>query len=201
VFYENLQYLSCGAELGYSVADDRMHSPFNVGSSVEPGDLPPIWRPCINRESIACNWLATTGPAAADRSATAAPEGLCDCCRYTRVIAPLDDVANHQAWHRLEQAKRYLFHSLHALRLPIPDRIQQPDTGLTFEFLVQLPPGSRADRTCQRITTSVEADDVGHEQRRVSLHEPYRTLLGHLRHEIGHFYWDQLLAGKHGSLP
>ncbi len=40
-----------------------------------------------------------------------------------------------------------------------------------------------------------EADDVEREKRRVNLHEPYRTLLGHFRHEVGHYYWDRLIAG------
>ena len=34
------------------------------------------------------------------------------------------------------------------------------------------------------------------ERRRVSLHEPYRTLLGHFRHEIAHYYWDRLIANS-----
>ena len=38
-----------------------------------------------------------------------------------------------------------------------------------------------------------EADDVEREKMRTALHEPYRTLLGHFRHEIGHYYWDRLV--------
>ena len=26
------------------------------------------------------------------------------------------------------------------------------------------------------------------------MHEPYRTLLGHMRHEVGHYYWERLIA-------
>src|SRR6218665_1784299 len=44
------------------------------------------------------------------------------------------------------------------------------------------------------ITLNVaEADDDERVRRRVQLFEPYRTLLGHLRHESGHYYWDQLV--------
>ena len=39
----------------------------------------------------------------------------------------------------------------------------------------------------------VEADDAMREQLRVAMGEPYRTLLGHFRHECGHFYWDKLV--------
>ena len=38
-----------------------------------------------------------------------------------------------------------------------------------------------------------EADDAERETRRVAMGEPYRTLLGHFRHEIGHWYWDILV--------
>ena len=31
-----------------------------------------------------------------------------------------------------------------------------------------------------------------------TLHEPYRTLLGHMRHESGHYYWDRLIAERTG---
>ncbi len=40
-----------------------------------------------------------------------------------------------------------------------------------------------------------EADDDERARRRIALGEPYRTLIGHLRHESGHFYWDQLVQG------
>jgi len=41
-----------------------------------------------------------------------------------------------------------------------------------------------------------EADDAERERRRVKFHEPYRTLLGHLRHEVAHYYWDRLIANS-----
>ena len=30
------------------------------------------------------------------------------------------------------------------------------------------------------------------------MHEPYRTLLGHFRHEVGHYYWDRLVRDAAG---
>jgi hypothetical protein len=43
-----------------------------------------------------------------------------------------------------------------------------------------------------------EADDAERERRRTAMGEPYRTLLGHVRHETGHHYWDLLVrdAGR-----
>ena len=40
-----------------------------------------------------------------------------------------------------------------------------------------------------------ESDDVHREHVRVMLAEPYRTMLGHFRHEIGHYYWSVLVDG------
>jgi hypothetical protein len=41
-----------------------------------------------------------------------------------------------------------------------------------------------------------EADDAEREIRRTSMGETYRTLSGHFRHEIGHYYWDRLVRDK-----
>ena len=44
------------------------------------------------------------------------------------------------------------------------------------------------------ITLNVaEADSAEREKMRVEMGEPYRTLLGHFRHELGHYYWDRLI--------
>jgi hypothetical protein len=44
------------------------------------------------------------------------------------------------------------------------------------------------------ITLSVaEGDDAEREKRRTTLGEQYRTLVGHFRHELGHYYWDRLV--------
>lgn len=180
VYFENLACLQCGIALGYAAHDNTM---------VEVDAASAGYQLCANRVALGCNWITKTTQAGA--------ASLCDCCRYTRTLPPLDDAGNLQALRTLEQAKRYLFYSLLALRLPIPDRTEQPETGLAFDFLTQLPNEPRVVTGHKHgvITINIaEADDAKREQRRVSLHEPYRTVLGHLRHEIGHFYWDQLLA-------
>ena len=45
-----------------------------------------------------------------------------------------------------------------------------------------------------------EADDAVREQVREAMGEPYRTLLGHFRHESGHYFWDRLVAPDPESL-
>ena len=38
-----------------------------------------------------------------------------------------------------------------------------------------------------------EADGFERERRRLEMGEPYCTLLGHFRHEVGHHFWDLLV--------
>jgi hypothetical protein len=188
IFFENLRCLGCGCPLGYQPQQQRF-------DDLDSPETAQHWQVCSNRDQLGCNWVvAMVLPVVEGSSAS-----LCDCCRFTRTIPSLDDVVGHSAWRNLENAKRYLFYSLLALQLPLPDRAQQPQTGLTFEFLAELSQQERvltghADGV---ITINIaEADTLVREQRRLALHEPYRTLLGHLRHEIGHFYWDQLVVNS-----
>lgn len=136
-----------------------------------------------------CNWLSDAD------DADGGP--LCLSCRCTEVLPALDRPGNLEAWSRLETAKRRLLHGLLAAGLPIPRRPVDPQ-GLAFRFLEELPDAPEPVLTGHDhglITVSIaEADDATREARRAAMHEPYRTLLGHFRHEIGHFYWDQLIA-------
>jgi hypothetical protein len=82
----------------------------------------------------------------------------------------------------------------------VMDRISDPEHGLAFEF-----PSDTAAPTAHVLTghnngvitiNIAEADDAEREKRRVKLREPYRTLLGHFRHEGGHYFWDRLVKGS-----
>ncbi len=107
-------------------------------------------------------------------------------------------------WRRIELAKRYMMRAIIRWGLPRPDRIEDPEKGLAFDFLSDgVSPNGGGDiiKTGHEnglITLNVaEGDDAERERRRHSLGEPYRTLVGHFRHEVGHFYWDQLVQA-HG---
>jgi hypothetical protein len=121
---------------------------------------------------------------------------LCRSCRLTRVIPDLGVPGNKAAWFRLEAAKRRLVYSLLYLGVPLEGKIEHPQRGLAFEFLAD-PPGAPKVTTGHAdgvITVNIaEADDAERVKRRVQLHEPYRTLVGHMRHEVGHYYWDRLV--------
>jgi hypothetical protein len=83
-----------------------------------------------------------------------------------------------------------------SLRLPLPSRDADPQHGVSFQFLEQTSAEQRVLTGHDEgvITLNIaEADDVQREKMRTHLHEPYRTLVGHFRHESGHYYWDRLV--------
>ncbi|HEY2432757.1 MAG TPA: putative zinc-binding metallopeptidase [Vicinamibacterales bacterium] len=193
LFFENTVCLGCRRRVAF-LPDLRV-----MGSLDPDPAAPDLWRSplpaaggrtyrlCRNyRVEEVCNWTVVDGDA-----------DLCQSCRLTRVIPDLDVPGHKLAWYRLETAKRRLVYSLTAAQLPIATRDEDPLRGLAFEFLAD-PPGERgrvltghADGV---ITLNVaEADDAEREKRRTGLGEPYRTLLGHMRHESGHYYWDRLI--------
>lgn len=198
VFFENVHCGHCGSPLGY-LPDARDMAAFEAaedgswrGMGTHAGQ---DWRACRNYidESV-CNWMLPAGD----------ENPLCTCCRHTETIPALDKPENRHRWMRLEAAKRRLFHTLASLGLAIPTRAEDPEGGLAFEFLEQLDPGQPVltGHDAGLITLNIaEADDVERETRRTALGEPYRTLLGHFRHEIGHFYWDRLVAGGRWLAP
>jgi len=194
VFFRNSECLACHTPLGYEPQRALV-----VPLRADPGDdtlwetatgAPGHFRRCANFHLAAgCNWLV----AAED------PAPLCVACRLNRTIPDLDREDNAQLWQRIEVAKRRLVSSLVALRLPVRSRVSEdPDRGLAFDFLRAAPDGPPVltGHAQGIITLNVEeADDAYRERVRTAMREPYRTLLGHFRHEVGHYYWDRLVAG------
>ncbi|HSI57812.1 MAG TPA: putative zinc-binding peptidase [Ideonella sp.] len=190
VFFENLRCEACGSALGFVPGELRMAA-FRVqddGSWARLGsesDAPQ--RPCQNyaAENV-CNWML-----AADD-----PSLYCVSCRTTHIIPALSKPENRQYWYQLEHAKRRLFYTLLSLGLPTPSKTDQPQHGLSFQFLEDASPQQRVLTGHDEgvITLNIaEANDAHRESTRASMHEPYRTLVGHFRHESGHYYWDRLL--------
>ena len=191
VFFENTRCEACGATLGFVPGELRMAS-FHVqpdGAWHRVDGNATGWRPCANHApSRVCNWMVPT----------ADPNPLCISCRTTQVLPGLGKPENLAYWSRIEQAKRRLFYNLLSLGLPTPSKAEDPDHGVSFHFLEQLEPSGHVltGHDSGVITLNIaEADDARREQMRARLHEPYRTLLGHFRHEIGHYYWDRLIPG------
>ena len=116
------------------------------------------------------------------------------------MVPDLKLAGNLERWHQLERAKRRVVCTLNRLRLPMEGggAAEKNRPALRFQFLgdpVDGPPVLSGHLNGVITVNIAEADDAERERRRVSLHEPYRTLLGHLRHEAAHYYWDRLIAG------
>jgi hypothetical protein len=157
------------------------------------------YRRCANFLTPAsCNWmvpLLREGEEAGADAEGLAP-GYCLSCSVTRTIPDLTIEANGERWRRLEHAKRRLISQLLALGLPVVSRHADPAHGLVFDFLGDVPGGPRVMTGHEHgvITLNAEeAEDAVRERIRAEMHEPYRTLLGHFRHEVGHYYWDLLV--------
>ena len=146
---------------------------------------------CANSAHGACNWLVDAGS-----------NPLCEACRLNRTIPDLTQPENLRLWQRIEVAKHRLVYSLLRLGLPIASKTEQPDSGIAFDFLAPAPGEDGQGKILTghdngEITLNVaEADDAVRAEIRQNMHEPYRTLLGHFRHEIGHYYWQRLVQDK-----
>ncbi|WP_459616090.1 zinc-binding metallopeptidase family protein [Bordetella sp. 2513F-2] len=193
VFFDNTECLNCHAQLGYEPHLGRVVA---LAEGPQPGSWrlagrqrSRMYRRCANFDTPAvCNWLVPAG----------ARETLCPACALNRTIPNLSDPENGRLWAKVESAKRRLVAQLLALGLPLRRAAEPGDGGLMFDLLAPDPDGQPPMTGHDRglITLNVqEADDAYRVKVREQMHEPYRTLLGHFRHEIGHFYWDRLVAG------
>jgi hypothetical protein len=185
VFFENSVCITCGSAQGFHRASARLVVLHRNGAELRyTDDAGRAYRPCANLRIATCNWLAEVG----------VDSGLCECCQLTRTRPPDSDVPALAAFARAEAAKRRLVFQLDQLGLPTTSRREDPEHGLAFDLLSSRRTAITTGHDSGVITIDLaEGDDVHRETLRVRLDEPYRTLLGHLRHEIGHWYWDVLI--------
>jgi hypothetical protein len=169
MFFENSVCLRCGAALGFSPARLDL---IVLDDPAQPG--PPL---CANSKVAECNWVVEPD----------AQGDLCRSCELTRVRPADGDAEGLVGFASAEAAKRRLVYELLDLKLPIGD-------DLGFDLLASRSKPVVTGHDDGLITIDLaETDDVRREQRRAQLGEPYRTMLGHFRHEIGHYYWPILI--------
>jgi hypothetical protein len=193
VYFENRACGRCGHRLGYIPELEVIAAlePMGGQNWTPLGVDGTLRRFCANADHDVCNWLI----------AASAPNRLCIACQHNNIIPDISNSQHLAAWRQLEFAKHRLFYSLLRWKLPLKTRAEDPSHGLAFEFLAD--PPQTAD---PKVTTGhnegtvtialIEADPAEREKRRSELEEPYRTLLGHFRHEIGHHYWDLLVRDR-----
>ncbi len=204
LYFTNTDCLQCGRKLGFLPDQLRL-------SALEPDDdthwvclgtdlkeYPSLrYRVCQNGiNSEVCNWMIPDDD----------PNAYCMACRLNEVIPNLERPGNRALWIRIEQRKRRLIYDLRRLKLPVIPKSVDARKGLAFAFLEDQPEGLEFSDHHQSnqimtghanglITINIaEADDAERERRRLQLNEQQRTLLGHFRHESGHYYWDRLVA-------
>jgi hypothetical protein len=189
LYFENTTCESCGLRLGYLPVREKV-------SALQPDEA--LWsalavpneryRFCANAQYEVCNWLVPA--ASADQ--------YCAACRHNRTIPDLSVPGNQAHWRMIEVAKHRLFYTLIKLRLPLATRTEEPD-GLAFDFIATTAPAApvMTGHASGLITINLaEADDAERERARNQMGEPYRTLLGHFRHEIAHYYWSRLIENS-----
>src|ERR1700761_8123708 len=184
--FENSACLACGSPLGFSL-DEMALLVITTGDDADKAGFVSAseYELCANRHVAECNWLVPINQ----------PRLLCVSCALT-IERPNDaDAAGLAMFAQAEAAKRRLVAELHELKLPIVGHDQDPDYGLAFRLLSSAHETVLTGHENGVITIDLaEGDDVHREQLRVEMDEPYRTLLGHFRHEIGHYYFYRLIS-------
>lgn len=195
VYFENTQCLQCLRPLGF-LPDLGVISALEPAGgehfrALHPAARDRLYRQCRDYavEGV-CNWMVPD----------ADPAPYCRACRLNDTIPNLTEPKSRLYWARLETAKRRLIYTLDRLALPVVGRDVDPERGLAFAFLadqtlsMNYPEQILTGHNRGLITINLaEADDARREAIRESLGEPYRTLLGHFRHESGHYYWERLI--------
>ena len=184
--FENSTCLNCGSALGFSLEQTALLVITENDSSEHAGFVDAAkYQLCANLLVAECNWLVPVNY----------PRLRCPSCVLTTERPNDADTVGLAEFAEAEAAKRRLIVELHELKLPIVGRDQDPDYGLAFRLLSSAHEKVITGHDNGEITLELaEGDDVHREQLRVEMDEPYRTLLGHFRHEIGHYYFYRLIS-------
>lgn len=177
LYFENNICLNCQHTVGFDPAILSL-----VTLKSEQGE----YRFCKNAEYGTCNWLVPSS----DTSE------FCVACSLNRTIPALTTDENLRRWKNIEIAKHRLIYSLLRLHLPVSVKKEDEAEGIAFDFMADLSPDERVmtGHNNGTITLNIEeADEAERVRHKLDLGEKYRTLLGHFRHEIGHYYWEVLI--------
>lgn len=178
LFFESSRCLACGLDVGYEPV-------LGVIRRIDKK-----FRLCANgQRHAACNWLVPAGSG----------EAFCASCRLNRTIPDLGNALNRHHWILMEAAKRRLLHTLIGFQISLPTLAEDPLNGLAFDIVsTTLDPAATTGHLNGVITVSLEeADDTWRQINRQQLGEASRTLLGHFRHESGHYLWYRYLSRLH----
>lgn len=182
VFFENTHCVKCNSVLGYNVNIDEFDLPEGYHSNVNTN-----LKFCYNHQFSVCNWLIEDD----DKNR------FCKACELNRKVPNKSDIEAFRKWQKLEIAKHRLIYQLIKLKLPIDSKLKK-ENGIAFDFISENNKDKLVTGHSNGVVTILlsEADSVHREQLKKQMHEIYRTLLGHFRHEIGHYYWMLLFENQ-----
>ena len=191
LYFENTRCERCGAALGFVEETLQLVAltTENDGRfSLTQNKKKNFYRYCANYNHAVCNWMVAEG----------GTDPFCKACELNRTIPDISNPAYMTRWAEIEKAKHRLIYSLLMLGLKVVSKTYDPDKGLFFDFIADLNrQGEEKVLTGHDngvITINIaEADDIEREMARKAMDEVYRTLLGHFRHEVGHYYWDRII--------
>lgn len=185
IFFENVTCENCGHLSGYRAEDFKMLT-FNFSSDTLISDREGVaYKFCKNKEYQVCNWVLEKD----------SPEEFCSACQLNRTIPKLADADNFENWTHMEIAKHRVIYQLQKVGLSLPNKMYNDEEGLCFDFVSNKSNPKLMTGHANGVVTILirEGNSVLREKARKQLSEPYRTLVGHLRHEVGHYFWDRLI--------
>ncbi len=180
--FENSVCVSCGTALGFSRAERAIVPVSPKGTYTDGTGL--VWHVCANLNLSGCTWLAPL------------EGGQCSSCDLTRTRPNDEDLEGLENFPAAEAAKRHLLVELDTLGFEVVGKDADPDDGIAFDLLSSVEENVVIGHENGIITIDLaESDDAYREKVRAKLDEPYRTMLGHFRHEFGHYAEWQLVRG------
>ena len=197
VYFENGTCVSCGHRLGFDPGTTSLIALEVEGNGACHKTTNPTQRFyfCANAELQGCNWLVSANSG----------DSFCPACRYNRLVPDISTDRGQERFRRIGVAERHFFYSLLRWTIAPPGLSEMPDGGLVFDFLEDevdgngnVTPAMTGHQEGVISLRAAEADDVTREIARTEMNEPYRTLLGHFRHEVGHYIWNLMVrdAGR-----
>ncbi|MFL1895243.1 putative zinc-binding metallopeptidase [Aquimarina sp. 2-A2] len=192
LYFENHTCENCGHSSGYRDRDRIMLTFASIQNNALIWDREQLgYKYCKNNAYDVCNWLIEKD----------SPQEYCTACQLNRTIPDLSDQENFEKWRDLEVAKHRLVYQLQKMGVSLISKMTD-DNGLCFDFVSkQNDPNLMTGHANGVITILLkEADSVERERMRKQFLEPYRTLIGHLRHEVGHYFWDRLIFSNPQAL-
>jgi len=167
VFFDSSTCVRCGSDLGYTLAEDTVRA-------LSPSSQT---KRCSNATRAGCTWL------------TSHPSGVCESCALTRTRPSDDDLVGLSLFPVAEESKRHLLRDLTRLNFSVVGKTTDEDGGLASDLLSSVDTDVTIGHADGIVTIDLaEGDDSYREKVRRRLAEPYRTMLGHFRHETGHYF-------------